>query len=233
MFDRAIIDTDRFMDMPISAKALYFLLGMEADDEGFVSYKKVLRIHGGNEDDVKLLIFKEFLIHFPSGVVVITDWNSNNYLDKNRFKPTEYQKEKVLLSLTEGRKYVLNNGLTNVKPEEYRGEEKSIEEKSRKKFGEFQNVFITEAEFKKLADQYGPTTTKKLIEELSGYLKSSGKRYKSHYATLLNWARRKGCEIVIPKQTVEDIKLTPEQIEANKQRIAKISQGLATKFKMN
>lgn len=113
MFDRAIIDTDKFMDLPMSAKALYFLLGMEADDEGFVSYKKVLRIHGGNEDDVKVLTAKGFLIAFPSGVVVITDWNENNYIDKNRVKPTQYQPEKAML-LTEGRKYVFNNGLTRV-----------------------------------------------------------------------------------------------------------------------
>lgn len=105
MFDRAIIDTDRFMDLPMSAKAIYFLLGMEADDEGFVSYKKIMRIHGGNEDDVKVLLAKDFLIMFDSGVVVITDWNSNNYLNANRIKPTEYQKEKEQIFLNENNKY--------------------------------------------------------------------------------------------------------------------------------
>lgn len=116
MFDRAIIDTDKFMDLPISAKALYFLLGMDADDEGFVSYKKVLRIHGGNEDDIKILVAKNFLIPFQSGVVVITDWNRNNYLDKNRIRYTEYRDEKSLISLTHDNKYVLNECLTTVKP---------------------------------------------------------------------------------------------------------------------
>jgi hypothetical protein len=114
MFDRAIIDTDRFMDLPMTAKAIYFLLGMEADDEGFVSYKKVLRIHGGNEDDVKVLLTKNFLIGFPTGVVVITDWNTNNWLDARRIKGTEYQNEKKLLSLTPDKKYVLSNGLASV-----------------------------------------------------------------------------------------------------------------------
>lgn len=121
MFDRAIIDTDKFMDLPMSSKAMYFLLGMEADDEGFVSYKKVLRIHGGNEDDIKVLISKEFLISFPTGVVVITDWQKNNYLDKNRLKETEYITEKEQL-VTENGKYrintdvkpMLNNGLTSI-----------------------------------------------------------------------------------------------------------------------
>jgi hypothetical protein len=126
MFDKAIIDTDRFMDMPMSAKALYFLLGMEADDEGFVSYKKVLRIHGGNEDDVKILTAKEFLIRFNSGVVVITDWNANNYLDKNRIRETEYRNEKQQLLLTPSKKYAFNNGSTSI--EECSIEEKRIEE---------------------------------------------------------------------------------------------------------
>lgn len=114
MFDRAIIDTDRFMDLPMSAKALYFLLGMEADDEGFVSYKKVTRIHGGTEDDTRVLVAKGFLISFLSGVVVITDWNKNNWLDTRRLRPTEYKKEKALLTLTQAKEYVLSNGLASI-----------------------------------------------------------------------------------------------------------------------
>jgi len=114
MFDRAIIDTDRFMDLPMTTKALYFLLGMEADDEGFVSYKKVLRIHGGAEDDIKVLISKDFLICFPTGVVVITDWNTNNWLDNRRIKDTEYQNEKKQLVLTKNKKYVLSTGLASI-----------------------------------------------------------------------------------------------------------------------
>lgn len=115
MFDKAIIDTDRFMDLPVSAKALYFLLGMEADDEGFVSYKKVIRIHGGNDDDIKVLAGKEFVILFKSGVVVIVDWNKNNYLDKNRIRETEYLTEKENIHMQKDRTYMLNDGLTPVK----------------------------------------------------------------------------------------------------------------------
>lgn len=140
MFDRAIIDTDRFMDLPMSTKAIYFLLGMEADDEGFVSYKKIIRIHGGNEDDIKILEAKGFLIKFKSGVVVITDWNKNNWLDERRTKPTEYRKEKEMLVLTENKEYVLSTRLAVAKPEEssieeYRREENSTEEKSEEKRG--------------------------------------------------------------------------------------------------
>jgi len=130
MFDRAILDTDRFMDLSMSSKALYFLLGMEADDEGFVSPKKVMRIHGGNDDDIKILIAKNFVIPFNSGVVVITDWRKNNWLDARRIRPTEYVREKEQLALTDNNKYVLSNGLASARLEEYRGEESSIEENS-------------------------------------------------------------------------------------------------------
>ena len=123
MFDRAIIDTDKFMDMPLSSKAIYFLLGMEADDEGFVSYKKVMRVHGGNDDDMKVLVAKGFIILFESGVVVITDWGKNNWLDSRRIKPTEYKLEKKLLGKSKGEYYLLSNGLASI-------EESSIEEKS-------------------------------------------------------------------------------------------------------
>lgn len=130
MFDRAVIDTDRFMDLPVSAKALYFLLGMEADDEGFVSYKKVIRIHGGNEDDIKVLEAKEFVIKFPTGVVVITDWRKNNWLDTRRIKPTEYTVERQLLAVTKDNKYMLSDCLASAAPEESSIEERRIEQKS-------------------------------------------------------------------------------------------------------
>lgn len=235
MFDRAIVDTDRFMDLPMSAKAIYFLLGMEADDEGFVSYKKVLRIHGGNEDDVKVLIAKNFLITFPSGVVVITDWNANNYLDKNRVRETEYQTEKKLLLLTDKGKYELNNGLTDVQPVQYRIEENSIEEKRTKNkkvgYGEFENVFLSDEEKLKLKNRYGNGASLKLVEELSSYMKANGKRYKDHYATLLNWAKRKGIEEVKSPTVFKAEELTTEQIEHNLQKIADIRNGLVNKFK--
>lgn len=113
MFDRSISDTERFIDMPMSSKGLYFLLGMAADDEGFVSAKSVLRVHGGTDDDLNILILKGFCIKFPSGILVITHWHDNNYLDKNRMKRTQYQEERQMLTLTNMRKYEFNNGLTS------------------------------------------------------------------------------------------------------------------------
>lgn len=127
MFDKAIIETDAFLNVSMSAKALYFLLGMECDSEGFVSPNRVLRLYGGEMGDIKNLMDVGLVIRFKSGVLVITDWHQNNYLDKNRIRPTQYQEEKKQLTLTDGLRYELNNRLTLVQPEEKRREEKSID----------------------------------------------------------------------------------------------------------
>jgi len=133
MFDKSIIENDYFMDLPMGSKALYFLLGMEADDEGFVSPKRVLKLYGGSDDDIKVLISKNFIIPFESGVVVITDWKINNWLDKRRIKETRYQLEKATLNIENGRyiqgaKQVLSKCLESI--EENSIEENSIEEYS-------------------------------------------------------------------------------------------------------
>ena len=131
MFDKAVIETDAFLNVSLSAKALYFLLGMECDDEGFVSPTRVLRLYGGEFGDIKNLIDVGLVIRFKSGVLVVTDWNQNNYLDKNRIRPTQYQGEKKMLCLTPQGKYELNNGLTGVQPVESSIEENRIEENRR------------------------------------------------------------------------------------------------------
>src|SRR5574344_1311232 len=108
MFDTEIITQDSFLDLPMESKALYFLLGMEADDEGFVNPNKVLRLYGGTRDGIKVLMAKEYIIPFKSGVVVITDWNTNNWLDKRRANSTIYLKEKTQLKLDKNtNKYVV------------------------------------------------------------------------------------------------------------------------------
>ncbi len=116
MFDKRITDSDKFTDLPNSSKALYFMAGMSADDRGFFQPRRLQKMNGFTDDDFKVLIAKRYFIAFESGVMVITDWNKNNYLDKNRITETEYVDELKLLKLI-NEKYELNNGcLTNVKP---------------------------------------------------------------------------------------------------------------------
>ena len=97
MFSSDIVNDDHFLDMPSEVQLLYFHLGMSADDEGFVSPKRVMRMIGASDDTLKILIAKNFVIPFESGVMVITHWRQNNYIQKDRFTPTIYHKEKVSL----------------------------------------------------------------------------------------------------------------------------------------
>ena len=95
MFDLEIVDTDLFLEMPQSTQNLYFHLGMRADDDGFVSNpKKIIKIIGANEDDLKLLAYKQFVIPFENGICVIRHWKINNYLRKDRYIETIYKEEK-------------------------------------------------------------------------------------------------------------------------------------------
>jgi len=106
MFAKTIVLSDAFLDMPLSARCLYFTLGMFADDDGFVnSPKGIMRQAGCSEDDMKVLLAKKFLLAFESGVIVIKHWRINNYLQKDRYNPTKYGDEKATLSLDENGAY--------------------------------------------------------------------------------------------------------------------------------
>ena len=98
MFAKSIIDSDAFLDMPMSTQALYFHLSMRADDDGFLNNpKRVQKMVGASDDDFKLLIAKNFILTFESGVIVIKHWKIHNYIRNDRYKPTNYQEEKALL----------------------------------------------------------------------------------------------------------------------------------------
>ncbi len=112
MFSLQVVDTDKFMDMSTSAQALYFHLGMHGDDDGFVaSPRKIARAAGCNDDDMRLLAAKGFIIPFDSGVVVITDWKINNALKNDRYKETIYQAEKAALRSDKSGKYILGSNV--------------------------------------------------------------------------------------------------------------------------
>lgn len=100
MFSKTIIDSDAFLDMPLSTQSLYFHLSMRADDDGFINNpKKIQRMIGCSDDDFKLLIAKQFVIPFESGIIVIKHWKMHNYIQKDRYKPTLYQNEKRMLNI--------------------------------------------------------------------------------------------------------------------------------------
>ena len=207
MFSLKIVDSDLFLDMPLSSQCLYFHLSMRADDDGFVNNpKKIIKIIGANEDDLKILITKGFVIVFERGIIVITHWKINNYIRNDRRKETMYITEKQSLTQTENGAYIKlenlgipnDNQVSTICPHSIgkdRLDKVSIDKGRGEKenqaapvsfYGKYQNVRLTEEEYHKLKDKL-QSHTDTMIEKLSRYIKSSGKYYKDHYVTILNW----------------------------------------------
>jgi hypothetical protein len=110
MFSLQIVDTDAFLDMSISTQALYFHLVMRADDDGFVNNpKKIMKIIGSQEDDLKVLFAKRFIIGFESGIIVIKHWRMQNAIRNDRYIETVYSEEKKLLKIKENGAYTEND----------------------------------------------------------------------------------------------------------------------------
>lgn len=121
MFAKSIIDSDLFLDMPQSTQNLYFHLSLRADDDGFVGNpKKIMRMINCSQDDIKILISKQFLIPFESGVVVIKHWKIHNYIRNDRYKPTIYTEEKKKLIEQENKEYIVGIPNGNQTDTQYR-----------------------------------------------------------------------------------------------------------------
>lgn len=109
MFAKTIIDSDAFIEMPMSARLLYYDLGMRADDDGFVNApRKIMKFVGASNDDMNILIARKFVIAFDNGVVVIKHWRIHNYIRRDTYKETTYQEQKALLSYDENNAYTLH-----------------------------------------------------------------------------------------------------------------------------
>jgi hypothetical protein len=232
MFSPDIVESDAFLDMPISSQALYFHLAMNSDDDGFVNPKRIMRLVGVGDDDLKVLLTKRFLLPFESGVVVVKHWLIHNLIRADLYKETLYKKEKSLIGLNDNGAYTeLREGISELKviePPKWliarRKEKRTVDVplsalrigkdrigkdrigkdriehtdmdedkpiKEKKSYGELEHVKLTEEEYSKLLSKLGENSTIELIFELDTYIGSKGEKYKSHYATLLNWAKMK------------------------------------------
>lgn len=126
MFSQKVVETDKFLDMALTAQTLYFHLGMNADDDGFVGNpKSIKRMIGASEDDLKTLVQKDYIVVFDDGVVAIKDWLVSNYVKKDRYNGTIYSEDRKLLAIDRNKRYqiaaqmepnCLRNG-TNLEPE--------------------------------------------------------------------------------------------------------------------
>ena len=106
MFHKNVVESDAFLDMPTSAQALYFHIGMYADDDGFVNGpRRIARLIGASNEDLQLLIDNRFLLAFPNGVVVIKHWRMANSLKNDRAKMPQYPELAAGIYIKENRSY--------------------------------------------------------------------------------------------------------------------------------
>lgn len=109
MFNKIITNSDDFLEMPTSSQNLYFHLGMNADDDGFINnWKSIMKLAGAKEDDLKVLVAKQYIIPFDSGVIVIKHWRLNNYLRNDRYTETKFKKEAQKLYLDDSMVYQMD-----------------------------------------------------------------------------------------------------------------------------
>ena len=212
MFAKAIVLSDAFLDMPMSARCLYFTLAMLADDDGFInSPKSIMRQCGSTSDDMNILIAKRFVLTFESGVVVIKHWRIHNLIQKDRYRETKYLEEKAQLTLDGNKAYTeavsdvyteCIQDVSRVEPQVRLGEvslgksrvgevieEAAPPKPTRHKHGYYKNVMLTDEDYAKLQSEFPHDYTER-IERLSEYMASTGKSYKNHLATIRNWAKK-------------------------------------------
>lgn len=206
MFAKAIIDSDAFMDMPTSARLLYYDLAMRADDDGFVnSPKKIIRMTGASDDDLSVLILKKFIIPFENGVVVIKHWRIHNYIRKDTYNETAYKEEKSMLILDENKAYKLIDTTCIPPVDETSTQDRlgkdsigkdsinnnipvsEIEsaKASKHRYGEYNNVLLKDEELQKLQKDY--QNWEELIKYLDEYIEMKGYKAKSHYLCIKKW----------------------------------------------
>ena len=212
MFAKTIIDSDAFIEMPMSARLLYYDLAMRADDDGFNnSPRKVMRTTGATNDDMNILIARKFIIPFESGVVVIKHWRIHNYIRKDTYKETNYKEEKALLELDENSAYRLTDDIrrravdepsTQVRIGKVRSGKERVVEVSESVDDEEESTFqlmggslgkgvvlLTPAQQEELLDKIGFDAFNHYVEKLADFIIEKNANVANHYNTILKWAR--------------------------------------------
>ena len=212
MFAKTIIDSDAFLDMPLTTQSLYFHLSMRADDDGFINNpKKIQKMIGASEDDLKLLIAKSFLIPFESGIVVIKHWKIHNYIRQDRKHETKYFEERAQLEVKENGAYTIMSDIcqSNVSQlvdkldtEDRLGKDRigkvrlgedridhteDAKASPKRTHGEYHHVKLKDSERLKLIEDFGEQMTQSCIKFLDEYIEMKGYKAKSHYLCIKKW----------------------------------------------
>ena len=228
MFSKQIVDTDAFLEMPASSQLLYFHLAMRADDEGFVgSPKKIMKMCGFGEDDLKVLIAKRFLLSFESGVVVIKHWLIHNTIRMDRFNPTSYHKEKEMLCISENKAYTdtWQPSGNQLEPQVKLSKVKLSKESSSLSY--LKN--IPPEDIEELSGKYNCYQTQIIskADDLVNYCEAKGRKYKNYKAFLMNALKKDyGVKKEIDPEQEERIKATQQKFSSE------YAQKLKDKFKM-
>ena len=212
MFSLSVVDTDWFLDLPLSTQALYFHLNMRADDDGFVDApNSIVRKIGASKNDFDLLVAKRYVLKFESGIIVIKHWRMHNTLRKDRYVPTQFQEEFKQLYLKENGSYTDNsfqvgnqmatNGIQSVSTDididlgldidldidkEKKKKEKKASDEATHTYGEYKRIRLKDSQYKKLCDEFGENKTKLAIQKLDEYVQSNNNKngYKDFYLVL-------------------------------------------------
>lgn len=211
MFAKTIIDSDAFIDMPLSTQALYFHLSMRADDDGFINNpKKIQRMIGASDDDLKVLVMKRFIIPFESGIVVIKHWKIHNYIQKDRYKPTVYAEEKKMIEVKENGAYteciqdvsktetqvsIGKDSIGKVSLVEGSGSvvdaaTTATEEDQLKCIGGTLGrkvVFLTDKQLDYLMDKLGMDAFNRYVGRLADFIIDKNAHVNNHFETILKW----------------------------------------------
>lgn len=205
MFAKTIVLSDAFLDMPLSARCLYFTLGMFADDDGFVNNpKSIMRQVGASMDDMNILIGKRFILTFASGVIVIKHWKIHNYIQKDRYKESKYIEEKATLMVDEKGAYteciqnvskmdtqdrlevsqdslVLGQGSGSVVPAD------GYCEDTLRKVGYKGVVYLSDRQVESLLDKMGVDMFDRYTDKLENFIIYNNANVQNHYKTILKW----------------------------------------------
>ena len=217
MFAKTIIDSDAFLEMPMTAQLLYFHLSMRGDDDGFINKPKaIMRLCGAKDDDLKILFAKKFVIPFVSGVVVIKHWKIHNYIRKDTYTETKYKEEKALLELDENNSYRIadtpplqlrDDSVTGTSTQVRLGKDSlgkdslgkcsvvtataaaTEEDKLKLIGGELGKnvVYLSDRQLGDLMDRLGLDAFNRYVDRLATFIIENNAHIKSHYDTILKW----------------------------------------------
>ena len=202
MFAKTIIDSDLFLDMPQSTQLLYFHLAMHGDDDGFINNpKSIMRNAGCRDDDMKLLMAKQFIIPFDSGVVVIKHWKIHNYIRSDRYSETKCISEKAKIQTLETKEYQLIPAESGIPPGIPTVDERFPQVRlGEDRLGKDSIEVGGEPEKKRKSKTFSPPT----LEEVQAYAKEKGyivdTEYFFEFFETGNWIDSKGNKVKNWKQ---------------------------------